>query len=103
MLPNGAKLHYQHDPTNPRVYSVGDDATNDGGSDAPNALYLANTARKAGGQVRYVVPPGYSHYFDADDAPPTDWDCRDTVYHLTRQLRYQPQGQLEWQHEPLPD
>jgi hypothetical protein len=99
MLKGRAPLHYRADPTDPRLYSVGDDTTDDHGSDAPSAAYLA---RHSGNGIARMAPPD-NWTFDADDAPPTDWDCRDTVYHLTRQPRYQPQGQLEWQHQPLPD
>jgi hypothetical protein len=65
MANGGAKLRYRADGGDPMVYSVGDDASDDGGSEA----------------AIHHVSPG---------EPVDRWSARDAVMHLKRQARYFP-------------
>ena len=62
-----AKLRYKPSEDHPIVYSVGEDGTDDGGSEQP------------GRQYRYK------------GTPPERWDCQDGVLHLKRQPRVKPE------------
>jgi hypothetical protein len=64
-MAKGAKLHYRPHGSAPIVYSVGDDAKDDGGSEAPI----------------YKPRPG---------EPVPRWSARDAVMHLNRPPRYFP-------------
>jgi hypothetical protein len=67
MAKGGAKLRYRGDGADPIVYSVGDDAGDDGGSETP--VY------------HWTLQPG---------EPVPRWSARDAVMHLRRQARYFP-------------
>jgi hypothetical protein len=64
LAPGAPPLHFISDPADPRIYSVGANGTDDGGSEAPTRP-----------QAR------------ADDRPPDRWSCLDAVFHYFRQPR----------------
>jgi hypothetical protein len=109
MAPDNAPLRYSPNPADPIVYSVGLDTTDDGGSEYPTADYLRRQVESSGGVCRFSPPAfddngePWDQFLPGDDAPLDRWNCLDAVLHLTRQPRYQPEGQRDWQSKPLRD